>query len=91
MLIVVLKAFLLIAFIEFINFYLFAVLIRVIETIAKSVCSLLSLYKAKKQNCLDMLKKKRTKKSRFKWSSEAMQLTISDIQQSKLSKTKAAA
>ena len=64
-------------------------MLRVIKTIAKSVCSLLLLYKAKKQKCHYMLKK--TKKFRFKWSSEAMQLAISDIQQSKLSKKKSAA
>ena len=70
-----------------------AVLLRVIETIDKSVCSLLLLYKAKKQDCYHMVKKK-TKKFRFKWSSEAclkMQLAISDIQQSKFTKKKAAA
>ena len=34
--------------------------------------------------------KKITKKHRFKWSSEAMQLAISDIRRGKLSKKKAA-
>ena len=55
-----------------------------------SVCSLLLLYKAKKQN-LPHAGKKRIKNFRFKWSSEAMWLAITDIQQSKLSKKKAAA
>ena len=66
-------------------------MLRVIKTIAKSVWSLLLLYKAKKQKMSPHVGKKRTKKFRFKWSSETMQLAIFEIQQSKLSKKKSAA
>ena len=45
-------------FIDFLPLQYSAVLLSIIEAVAKSVCSLLILYKAKKQKCFHMLKKK---------------------------------